>query len=809
MATNATFSDDPNDIAPDRALVLELKSDVPDFEREANRIGLYWLLEGINEAETDEALEEEALSEEVEVPRKANRLYVSMPSRESLAELLRLWDIYRKKAPRPENFSAWWNIFAMIEDIRPWGPKDRLDEFAAAFLAHELEEDPNANVLLEINLWYSADPLVQEQRATVLRSLVSAAGGSAHDFEIVPEIGYHAALIELPASQVRAILEASGEIILTHQVMSIRPQSLGSWPILRHESPLVEETGVGSEQELGEPVAALLDGYPIENHVLLQDRIDVFPLEVDPSMASVRHRRHGTQMASLILHGDRGVVSEPIASRLLIVPVLTTHEAGGCERTPPLKLPIGLIRRAVEAIKIGALDLEPLGPRVVVINHSLGDVNQPFIGHPSYWAKLLDHLAYKHNLLFVVSAGNVHRGIEIGHFKSIAEFRSAAPDHRRDAMLSGLERAKFLRTMLSPAEAMNVLTVGAVHHDYSTAAPPPATTNPYTSLRMVNIASGLGLGIGGAVKPDLVLPGGRQVAHPIMGKTFEIHGREIEQLGQLAAAPDAFGGKIDLMQRSTGTSNAAALATRAAVLVSEALDEIASRTTPGLEAARASILKCLVAHGCNWGEVGTFLDGIYPPHDKWYGRRANIARFLGFGESDPERFLDGSPRQVTMLAFGSIKANKRDVFQFPLPDALSSRTDFRRIVVTLAWMSPLRPKARNYRAVALELTGPNGTSDIWSGVERRQVPQPPHSLAAKGTLIHAIFEGRRAMPFAAGSSIEIGVQRRPGFSTFNRIPTSYAVAMTIEVADTIRADIYNQVREELRARARAARVRTR
>ena len=45
-------------------------------------------------------------------------------------------------------------------------------------------------------------------------------------------------------------------------------------------------------------------------------------------------------------------------------------------------------------------------PGVIIINASLGDRNKPFAGHMSGWVRVLDYLAYRYGILFVVSAGN-------------------------------------------------------------------------------------------------------------------------------------------------------------------------------------------------------------------------------------------------------------------------------------------------------------------------------------------------------------------------------------------------------------------
>ncbi|MCV3243576.1 hypothetical protein ABID19_006658 [Mesorhizobium robiniae] len=814
IAEQGGFTSDATAIAPDRALVFELKSPLKDFEREARRIGLTWLTEEIEDSDDPFAEEEgeEDGPEDAATPIEDTRLYVSMPSVESLAELLKYWDLYRSDASAPYGFGEWWKIFDRLENIRPWGVEDRLDDRTLAYLRKRLASQPNANVLLELDIWFSSDPLVRQARQLAISQLVQAHSGTVQDAFDLAETAYHALLVEMPAVRVREMTERSGLLAQAHQIMSIRPQSFGIQPIVEERAPLpIEDLRYLDPTDARAPVAALLDGFPIENHELLADRIDVFPVDIDPSMASIRHRHHGTQMASLILHGDLDGGEPSLGRRLLVVPVLATDPNGGNERTPPLRLPIGVIYRAVQAIKEGLPGQPAPGQEVVVINHSLGDANAPFISRPSHWAKLLDHLAGKHNLLFVVSAGNVYEGFEVPDFTDIPAFRAARPQQRRDALLTALERWKNHRTMLSPAESINALTVGALHHDCSSEPFPPGATDPYGSFRMANVGSGLGLGVARSVKPDLVFPGGRQAVRPSAGPPFRVSGQEVAQVGQRAAAPDKFGARRDLTQRSTGTSNAAALATRAAIQIVDAIEDIIPPASPGLLRCKPAIVKCLVAHGCGWGEIGRHLEGICPPTEgnAWSRRRSNIARFIGFGETQVDRIIEGSSKRVTMLGFAEIKHGRRDVFRIPLPSELASRTDLRRITATLAWVAPIRPKARNYRAIKLELTGPDGGLNLWSGVARKDVLQPPSSTASKGTLIHSIYEGARAIPFAVGEDLEIGIQCQASVSSFNQIEVPYALAVTIEVADTIRSDIYQEARAAIASRVRAPRVRLR
>ncbi|QZO02000.1 hypothetical protein [Chenggangzhangella methanolivorans] len=72
-----------------------------------------------------------------------------------------------------------------------------------------------------------------------------------------------------------------------------------------------------------------------------------------------------------------------------------------------------MIERAVRALKEGVGGREPVGPDVLIINHSLGDMHSPFERRASHWSRLLDYLSHRYNVLFIVSAGNAQDGLPL------------------------------------------------------------------------------------------------------------------------------------------------------------------------------------------------------------------------------------------------------------------------------------------------------------------------------------------------------------------------------------------------------------
>ena len=113
---------DPFGIAPERALVFETAVSIADFSRVAEKVGLEVLLEF--ELEKDYQLPDGLISENQEFVNPT--LYATMPTSDTLSQLLLLWKRFKNKEGPERGNTPWWNLFDMLIELRAWGPKDRL-----------------------------------------------------------------------------------------------------------------------------------------------------------------------------------------------------------------------------------------------------------------------------------------------------------------------------------------------------------------------------------------------------------------------------------------------------------------------------------------------------------------------------------------------------------------------------------------------------------------------------------------------------------------------------------------------------------
>jgi hypothetical protein len=126
--------------------------------------------------------------------------------------------------------------------------------------------------------------------------------------------------------------------------------------------------------------------------------------------------------------------------------------------------------------------------------------------------------------------------------------------------------------------------------------------------------------------------------------------------------------------------------------------------------------------------------------------------------------------------------------------------EIRRITMTLTWMPPMHPTSIAYRGVHLDVVDQEGRRKFWRGVQTVMQPHPDDMR--RGTCAHFVLEGSNSTPFVDSSGLFIGVQARALSKHFEESMVPYAMAVTLEVAPTVREDIYASVRDAIQPRPR-------
>ncbi|MBG0796806.1 S8 family peptidase [Methylocystis sp. L43] len=808
-ASQATMSlrADPDAIAPERAIVFEVAGSLGDFYSQAGRItGLEFLLEDDVELSPDDNFHIVETKQGAKVRRDESiggRLYMAMPDLRALQEILRLWEIYSSGQSMPWGFSPWKTLFDLLRDVRAWGPTDRVLPETLNYWRKRIKARPEEPVRFEVELWFHKQTDRRARAALEIGNQVAALGGQVVSSAAIEPIRYHGMLVDLPAQRVTELLEHPNVTLARlDDIMYLRPQSVALFPNPDDlpEEPLMESSG---DPPQGTPIAGLLDGVPLANHVRLAGRIILDDPEDFGARTPAARRAHGTSMASLIVHGDLQAGEPPLARPVYVRPVMIYNVVEDAEMTPPEKLPLDIIYIAVRRLLAGEGNEPASAPSIIVLNLSLGDLNRPFAGRMSPWARLIDWLSFQHRVLFLVSAGNVRSWLPVPEFSTRADFDAATPEAREAAIISALDREKAFRSLLSPAEGINALAVGAWHADAFENPPEPLNlTDPFPNCGLPNVSSGVGLGYRRIVKPDILFDGGRELvrASEDEGHIWLTVDGGGSYAGQLAATADSNAtGRLNLQRRTVGTSNATALLTRSAVQIYDGLLDA------GYEIPRAHaavLLKALLVHGAAWGEAGERLEEAFgPPGRDWQRHRDNISRFLGYGRPDIGRVLDCSAERATLFAYGDIIEDVQDEFDIPLPPSLEGFTQVRRLTITLAWLTPINPRHQQYRAATLEVV-PNG-DDKFSLAVGRIPDQPTLSAINRGTVSHCVFEGDRAIAFLDEGFLRLRVTcRGQAGSIDERVP--FALAISLETAVGSGIAVYDEVRAAVQTAVRAA-----
>lgn len=763
------------------------------FAEVAQRPELEWLLEYEDRVPADDDFRP-ARERTKPLPAKAAQMlpqfvYMVLFNQVALQQLLSYWKAYKDNETMPSGLGAWSGVFRCLRSIRRWGPVDRLRE--AGLLQDILESaDPDRMVPVEIELW----PRSTEQRRRTqerLRGEVEASGGRVLDTAEAPEIHYHAMLAELPHGQVQALLQQDVSWVQIDDIYLIRPTPQCATGV--DTTDIVEGPPVGASQPaVGEPIIALLDGLPMENHPHLRGHLIVDDPDGWAAKYQVAHRKHGTAMASLIVRGGNELADPPLEQPLYVRPILQPVQGGlgrVDEVSPRGRLWLDVIHQAVRRILASDVPGGPVAPSVKIINLSVGDQGRPFLCETSPLARLLDWLSWKHQVLFIVSAGNYGDDLP----------RECEDDAR---LVQHVFANRRHRRLLSPGESLNAITVGAVGIDPAP-VPPPPNAKPLPSRPDLPAAySALGRGHRRSVKPDVLMAGGRQLYRPKLPTAdAPLSTLNPQNVGHLIAVPASVGSRPTA--RLSGTSNAAALTSRLGGLYAGTIAEVIARGGHGewLEGVPiAVLLKALLVHTAEWrSEAFEFAkralaDWVDPGRAK-----DELSGLLGYGVLRGERGLVCSPDRATAVGGGHISKEMRIRHRVPIPPSLHLFSGWRRVTVTLAWLSPINSGSRKYRVARLGLELP-AEKDTPLGVKASQV----HSDATtRGTVQHFVLERPKGSSdiINAGpdDEFEFFVTCAEDGGSLNE-PVPYGIAVSLEVEPGKEIPIYDEVRERLRPR---------
>ena len=755
-------------VDPDRFLVLCLES-VDGGQRET--------LERLNVAVVEEV-------EEVRDGTSLHRLLVQFPNVDSMTTFTNEYDRYADESVEttalPPGMRR--NLFDSLESVSAVTPEARTGRRL------QREGPPTeAPFYLDVDLWNPGPDDRQRELSIFFREFVRARGGRVvRDPLITPSLF----LVKVEANQ-----RLLGEILQLDVVSLVDlppippPEDVFDlrWQ-LSPPDPLPPVPANG-------PLACVVDSGVTAGHPLLRGVV-IAEEDFDSGEATpVDLNGHGTQVGGLVAYGD-------IARRIqgnewwpqvnLYSAKVLRNEPDPIDPTAPNAI-FPAEERAEEQLK-RAIEYFHKEYGCRVFNLSVGHADRLYAGGRQLpWAELLDDLAITLDIVIVVSAGNVPSpdmpaSRNSDQFKMDVAGSLKQPEHK----------------LIDPATSALSLTVGAVarREDPSMWSLDAGAQLAASAVGCPSPFTRCGPGVAGAVKPEVVAPGGNFGLDSVAGHL--LWRRNDPNLGEPTLNREFPSGR--LLRAVCGTSFAAAHVTHVAARMEAALKNDLG-TAPSQNLVRALLVSS--AH----------------PHDnvKNLVDEADLLNTVGYGQPNVE-YCWSTPNRVSVVAEDIVGYRTFHVYSLVVPDDFAHEPGRRSISVTLAYNPPTRLSRREYIAAAMWL-------DIFGGLTTEQVIEfrskyegdgkpptvpprnrlnfrPPGRNIRMSTVQKRSWSSKQGTVFlnrtdpSGDSSLHIFVGCQPRFpNPLGENTQRYALVVTLE-HDSQNIDVYQQVRARVRTRAR-------
>ncbi len=785
----------PVGINPEFALVFEIIGTVDNFYTAVKKTdGLEWIFDKeAADIEPDDDFHQIDTKTGDRIDDTLNgKLYCVMSNQQAMTQLLSLWhrhqngetDVFKR------GFTGIRDLFTHIKDIRKWDAQDRIAEtLAVEYWRESLELDGDLLIPFEIELFYRNDVSKRNTAFETIRREVHTLNGRIINECVISEIYYHGILVELPRTAIEDLVNRYEEIELSQvdDIMFFRPTCQSIFTSATDSeayTEMVDETTLPT----GDAVVAVFDGMPMQNHRLLRGRIIVDDPDDYATGYESKYRVHGTAMVSFAIHGDINRHDSPISTPVYVRPVLRPKQSGVdtvTECVPDNTLFIDVLHRAVKRMMEGDGNEPATAPNTRIINLSIGDPVRQLAVTMSPIARLLDFLAYKYKILFIISAGN-HPEIINYVDKSFDELKALDFTTRNSVFGKAIKENQRNLKVLAPAESLNGLTIGALYDDFST-----ITENDRFILAvekgMPSPISAVGKGYRSIITPDLFYYGGIKYMRKQLdgNSSWAISTR---MPGCLSAAPYGTG-DVDGCAFSFGTSDAAAQIAHEAAKCHDVLDQVfIGETGESLPIeSTAILLKAMLAHGASWETVANKLSLSMETSAK------QLSRWLGNGIPNIDRVIECTKERITLIGLGALKKDEGDIFRLPLPVDFSTRLMKRKLTVTLAYLSPTAPNKQAYRCAQLWFNVDDGGKGL---VPYRQNTE--WQAVRKGTLQHEIFVGENPIVWN-DDDIVIKVNCKEEADKV-RTAIPYCLFVSFEIAEGFDVDLYTYVSTKIHQR---------
>jgi len=704
---------------------------------------------------------------------RSDRVTLAIPTGSSLDPLMQ--KLYEFATDRPKNGFVKNQDFARVEDIEPGDPKDRLsDELLAEYDTLILTKEPT--IICEIEILSLAKG--KNQRKDELAASIAA-------LNTVFAYGIHGTLFEheIRDGVCRAVIRCTGAMFQS-LVEEERWQRTIAWfePKPRFEtfhtvwnSFQFDQLAPIAPPSADAPTICVIDsgvssGNPFLAPVIKEDMLKSF-LNDEPD-DPFDHNGHGSGVASLAAYHVLSLaVGETNTAKAWIAGARILDASNQLEDE---RLFSKVLEEAVK-------EFVPLGVRI--FNLSVADMakkwnqdtkrTQP---RTSWTARTIDRLSREHDIVFVISTGNI------------------PVNQIRDYLRGDVEYPAYLcddeSRILDPSQAGLALSVGSIAAGTMVASTPDTTIaltygpSPFTRS---------GPGIKGEIKPELVEVGGNLVRdREVMSVRANAATNVVMASHQLSPAA----------AHNYGTSFAAPrVANKLAVVLHELQNLEIGRVS-------ASLLKAfLVNSATHRGESQKLKNSFNTADRSWM----NI---VGHGFPDSTRATDCDDYSIVLFYQGELDADKVAFFDVPIPSRLTESTSGCRITVTLAHHPEVQKWGlESYFGVDLKWRMFRGDVDrdkvveamsaepLEEGGDAANLPNElsfAHKITrrSRGALQHDWCEWTKHHESYSENHYVLAISSHGRWRSRKAAPTQYAVVVRIEdLGGTV--PVYNEVVAEL------------
>lgn len=439
----------------------------------------------------------------------------------------------------------------------------------------------------------------------------------------------------------------------------------------------------------GAPEIGVIDSGIMENHKYIEPAIKspnskCYITGSTSTADGVKGGGHGTRVAGAILY-PKGVTGVPSPYELPCF-VRNLRMLDGANHLAT-DYPADVISRIVAE-----------NPDCEIFNHSINSTKPFRIKHMSTWAATIDQLMHTHEILFILSAGNLTKEV-IRYYITHGE------------PYPGYLNNGFCR-IANPGQSSFGITVGSINHtDFE-----DEFWIGLGGQEQVSAFSRIGLGIWNHIKPDVVEFGGGFTVSKGVGST--IRENDITCTETLRSNVDgghAFG------RDSVGTSYAAPRVTHIAAQLKKLYPE-----------EHINLIRALIVQGARL--PGNFL----------HNPTLESITHFGYGLPSLERVTTNSLQRITYYNTGTLSAEEAHLYSLKIPAEMRNPADEYDILVevTLAFTAKVRRTRQRTNSYL-------GTWLDWTSSKQDESFASFRDYVMKeieGNLMNYDKEARKAMP---------------------------------------------------------------